>query len=314
MRNWFVHIAIIFLLCCQCTTKQTHEAVLADFELLGPDSVMAGQKFTIRLMGKEKLSNLPIYLMRHTTWGTTINTFGTDQTITMVDTLTGWVSAEVLYEGIKISQKAYHVLPMGATMPLDTYLGSKSVIANGQDWAMLTAIPTDTFGNLVQAQTPVRFELVRPSDFVENKQAFTKHGVAYQIITAQTKAGKTLGYVSVDRVKSKEKELLEVADYPIDFRIWAEDTTPFADGRQTFKVKTDVLKDRFGNTVPDGTLVLFECQDANNTLRQLNGYTLEGIATIVVQNPVSAGSLSIRASVNGGGKSNLFMIPFMAKK
>ncbi|NBB20164.1 hypothetical protein GVN20_12440 [Runella sp. CRIBMP] len=314
MRNWFVHIAIIFPLCCQCTTRQTHEGALADFKLLGPDSVTVGQKFTIRLMGKEKLSNSPIYLMRHATWGTTIDTFDPGQTITMVDTLTGWVSAEVLYEGIKISQKAYHVLPMGATMPLDTYLGSKSVIANGQDWAMLTAIPTDTFGNLVQAQTPVRFELVRPSDFVENKQAFTKHGVAYQIITAQTKAGKTLGYVSVDRVKSKEKELLEVADYPIDFRIWAEDTTPFADGRQTFKIKTDVLKDRFGNTVPDGTLVLFECQDANNTLRHLNGYTLEGIATIFVQNPISAGSLRIRASVNGGGKSNLFTVTFITKK
>jgi hypothetical protein len=313
MRNWFVHIAIIFVLCCQSTTKQTHEATLADYELLGPDSVTAGQKFTFRLRGKAKLADSPIYLMRHTTWGTTIDTFGTDQTITTVDTLTGWVSAEVLYEGIKISQKSYHVLPMGATMPLDTYLGSKSVIANGQDWAMLTAIPTDTFGNLVQAQTPVQFELVRPNDLAENKQTFTKHGVAYQIITAQTKAGKTMGYVSVNQAKSKEKELLEVADYPIDFRIWAEGTTPFADGRQTFKVKTDVLKDRFGNTVPDGTMVLFECQDTNNTLRQLNGYTLEGTATIVVQNPVSAGSLSIRASVNGGGKSNLFTVSFMAK-
>ena len=64
MRNWFVHIAIIFVLCCQCTTKQTHEAVLADFELLGPDSVMAGQKFMIRLMGKEKLSNSPVNKLR----------------------------------------------------------------------------------------------------------------------------------------------------------------------------------------------------------------------------------------------------------
>lgn len=314
MRNWFVHIAMILLLCSQCTTKQTHEAAFADLKLLVPDSVTAGQKFTIRLMGKDKLFDSPIYLMRHATWGTMIDTFGTDQTITVVDTLTGWVSTEVLYNGKIINQKAYHVFPLSAAMPLDTYLGSKSVIANSQDWAMLTAIPTDTFGNLVRAQTPVRFELVRPNKLVENKQAFTNQGVAYQIITAQTKAGKTLGYVSVNQVKSKEKELLEVADIPVDFRIWSEDTTPFADGRQTFKIKTDVLKDRYGNTVPDGTLVLFECQDANNTLRQLNGYTLEGIATIVVQNPVSAGNLRIRASVNGGGKSNLFTVTFITKK
>jgi hypothetical protein len=314
MRNRFVHIAVILLLCSQCTTKRNHEAALADLKLIVPDTVTVGQKFTIRLMGKDQLSDSPIYLLRHATWGTTIDTFGTDQTITMVDTLTGRVLMEVLYEGKKISTKSYNVLPLKATMPLDTYLGSKSIIANGQDWAMLTAIPTDTFGNLVRAQTPVRFELVRPNELVENKQAFTDHGVAYQIITTQTKAGKTLGYVSVNQVKSREKELLEVAGFPVDFRIWSEDTTPFADGRQTFKIKTDVLQDRFGNTVPDGTLVLFECQDANTTLRQLNAYTLEGIATIVVQNPVSAGSLRIRASVNGGGKSNLFTVTFRTKK
>lgn len=314
MRPWFVYIAMILLLCSQCTTKQTHEAAFADLKLLMPDSVTVGQKFTIRLMGKDQLSDSPIYLMRHATWGTMIDTFGIDQTITVVDTLTGWISTEVLYEGKIINQKAYHVLPLSVAMPLDTYLGSKSVIANAEDWAMLTAIPTDTFGNLVRAQTPVRFELVRPNELVENKQALTNYGVAYQIITSQTKAGKTLGYVSVNHVKSKEKELLEVADFPVDFRIWSEYTTPFTDGRQTFKIKTDVLKDRHGNIVPDGTLVLFECQDTNNTLRQLNGYTLGGIATIVMQNPVSAGSLRIQASVNGGGKSNLMMATFIKKK
>lgn len=314
MRNWLLHIVVTFLLCGQCTTKQTHEAPLTEVKLLGPDSITVGQKFTVRLIGKEKLPDSPVYLLRHTTWGTTMDTFGQNHAITIVDTLAGTVSAEVIYGGKKITQKLYHVLPMITTLPLDTYLGSKSIIANGQDWAMLTVIPTDTFGNLVRAKTPVRFELVRPNNVTENKQAVTKHGVAYHIIVAQTKAGKTLGYATVNGLKSKEKELLEVADYPADFRIWVEGTTPFADGRQTFKVKTDVLKDRFGNTVPDGTLVLFECQDTNHTLRQLNGYTLEGVATIAVQNPVSAGSLRIRASVSGGGKSNLFTVSFMAKK
>lgn len=277
-----------------------------------PDTIVAGQPFKVHLVANNFKPNESIYLLRHTSWGTTIDTL--ISTKILVDTLAGWVTAEVLYKGKSMKRKHYMVRPKQTSYPLDTYLGSKSIIANGQDWAMLTAVPTDTFGNLVQDQTPVQFEVIRPNQTQEYMTSTTQYGVAYQRINAKTKAGKTLGYIYINERKSREKELLEVADYPVKFEISTDNHTPFADARQTFKVKTSILKDRFGNIVPEGTAVIFYCQDANHTLRQFKSYTLGGIATIALQNPASAGLLSIEALVYGGSKSNILTLTFAPPK
>ena len=307
----------IYGLLCVATVagcRQIHRPVAhaGKLELQCVDSLAAGGLLTITVNTENFPPGETVYLQCQDSWGTRIKELmtGRDKMVRFRDSLTGMLTLRALYRSEILAEKQVKIVPVNPAEPMDSYLGSKSVIANGKDWAMITAIPTDSFGNLIRENTPVDFEMLRPDKAVEHYNFPTRAGVAYQRITAGTVAGKTFVGVSVQGVNSKEKELQEVGGFPEAFMINAESKSIYADSRQTFKVKTSVLKDRFGNIVPEGTAVFFDCHDANGTLRQLSGYTLRGVAELFMQNPSSAGIMTIEASTYGGGVSNLLSIFF----
>ena len=224
----------------------------------------------------------------------------------------GILTIKVCYLGKELVTKTLEVLPKKAAEPLDTYLGAKSIIADGKDWAMITAIPTDTFGNPVKDNTPITYELLRTNGEQQEIASKTEHLVSFQKITSLTKAGKTFVGVSLNGVASREKELLEVADFPVNFTIKADSHSIYADDHQFFKIKTSVLRDIHSNIMPEGTAVSFLCQEPSGKKRLLNSYTIEGIAELSIQNPRQAGTLEIVASVYGGGKSNTLLLDFIS--
>jgi hypothetical protein len=284
--------------------------------LLTPDSVIIGQKKMIQLSVKNIPPGEKINFVLQSSWGVRTFEFKVEDVPVMKfgikDTLSGLLDIHVTYKGVVFAKNTVNVLPGIAAEPMDTYLGSKSVVADGHDWAMITAIPTDKYGNLLKEGTPVNFDFLTPTNKREHKVANTKYGVAFQKIYAQTIAGKTFVGVSVGSVNSREKELLQVADFPSNFTIQAEKNSLYADARQTFKVKTSTLKDQNGNIVSEGTMVIFQVKDANNTTRLFNAYTINGVAEIHLQNPTSLGNLQLIASVYGGGSSNSLLIPFQS--
>ncbi|MFN8357543.1 MAG: hypothetical protein U0Y10_24000 [Spirosomataceae bacterium] len=314
MKKRLFHIVMAACFGWQCSsqTDTVQQQALGKWTLQVPDSVRVGQAFVLKLKGTSPVDE-PIYLLRHGTWGTSVLTIATEQSLSLTDTLAGWVSVQVVTQAQVLAQAHYRVAAAEVSAPLDAYLGSKSVIANAQDWAMLTAIPTDTFGNLVSDGTPLRIDLIRPNGQSQSATYPTRFGLAYHRITAQSKAGKTLAYVYAQNTRSREKELLEVADYPVDFQIFTENNTPYADARQTFRIRTEPLRDRYGNLIPDGTLVTFRCQDARPSQRFMSAYTLGGMASISLQNPATAGSMTIEAMVAGGGSSQPLTLNFLPR-
>lgn len=226
--------------------------------------------------------------------------------------ISGIITLKVFYLGKELGRKQVEVLPKKTAEPLDAYLGAKSILANGKDWAMITAIPTDTFGNPVKNHTPITYEILRPDGTQYEIQSTTENLVSFQIINSLTKAGKTFIGVSLNGVASREKELLEVADFPVNFTIKADSHSIYADDHQFFKIKTSVLRDRNNNIMPEGTAVSFLCKEPSGTGRLLNSYTIDGIAELSVQNPKEAGTLEVIASVYGGGKSNVLALDFMS--
>ena len=284
--------------------------------LLAPDSIVVGQKKSISLLIKKIPSGEKVNFVLQSSWGLKTFEFAVEDTPIMkfaiMDTLSGLLNLHITYKGISYAEKTIMVLPGVVAEPMDTYLGSKSVVADGKDWAMITAIPTDKYGNLLKEGTLVNFDLLTPTNTREHTVSTTKYGVAYQNIYAQKTSGKTFVGVSVDSVNSREKELLQVADFPSDFTIQAEKNSLYADARQTFKVKTSVLKDKNENIVSEGTMVIFQVKDANLSTRLFNAYTINGVAEIHLQNPTSLGDLQLIASVFGGGKSNKLLIPFQS--
>ena len=308
---------ILMLLLGACEEKRYY----VDFNdikmsLLTPDSVTVGKKKIISLSVKNIPPGEKINFVLQSSWGLKTFEFEVEDVPVMKfgikDTLSGLLNIYVTYKGRIYARNRVNVLADVVAEPMDTYLGSKSVVADGKDWAMITAIPTDKYGNLLKNGTPVNFDLLTPTNKREHKVSNTNFGVAFQKIYAQTTSGKTFVGVSIDSVNSKEKELLQVADFSSNFTIQAEKNSLYADARQTFKIKTSLLKDQNNNIVSEGTLVLFQVKDANNTTRLFDGYTINGVAEIHLQNPISLGNLQVIASVFGGGKSNNLSIPFQS--
>ncbi len=281
-----------------------------------PDSIIVGQKKLISLQVKNIPKGEKIHFILQSSWGLKSFEFEVEDVpvmkFGMMDTLSGLVNIHVTYKGISFVKNTVKVLPRIVAEPMDTYLGSKSVVADGKDWAMITAIPTDKYGNLIKEDTSVNFDLLTPTNEREHKVSNTKYGVAFQKIYAQTTSGKTFVGVSIDSVNSREKELLQVADFPSNFTIQAEKNSLYADARQNFKIKTSVLKDQNENIISEGTMVVFQVKDANNTTRSFNAYTINGVAAIHLQNPISLGHLNVVASVIGGGRSNNLSIAFQS--
>lgn len=293
---------------CKRDEAQSHNNHI-EAAVLAPDSVIAGQKFYLKLITNGLLTEQPIFFVCHNNWGTSIQKIKAGF-IESSEKNAGLLTIQVVLEGVILFEKNIKILPLTAINPLDSYLGSKSIIANARDWAMITVIPTDKFGNLVSDSTTVQFDMLRPDNSSEKRVSKTYYGVTYQKITTQTTAGKTFVGVSVGNANSREKELLEVADFPKNFTIQSENVSFNADARQTFRLKTTILKDVHGNIIPAGTLVVFACKDADGTIRELNGYTVEGVAQVTIQNPCVAGQFSINAFVPGGGVSNTLSLQF----
>ena len=308
-KKYIVFLCIIgFLSSCKRKILEPQNNQI-EVTLLAPDSAMAGQKFYLKLKTKGVSAEASVFFIYHNNWGTSMQKIKAGY-IEGIEKNAGLLTIQVVAEGMLLDEKKIKILPHKAVFPLDSYLGSKSIIANAKDWAMITAIPTDKFGNLTSVNTAVQFDLLRPNDSREKRISRTQYGIAYQKITARTKAGKTFVGVSVDDANSREKELLEVADFPKSFLIQTENISLNADARQTFRLKTNTLKDGYGNIMPDGTVVVFNCKDADGTIRTLSGYTLEGVTEVFIQNPSVAGLLSINAFVPGGGISNTLSLSF----
>lgn len=214
-------------------------------------------------------------------------------------------------DGKIIAARKLTVLPTFAAEPLEVYLGSKSITADGgRHWAMITAIPVDSLQNPVAAETSVEFDFFRPDGSVQKKSTQTSNLVAYEKIYSGSKVGKTIVGSKTGSAVGQEKVLLEEPGYPTNFSIMAVKVYPYADSRQFFVVESSEITDEFGNKVADGTLVIYTIRDADGSQRQLTAYSIDGRANLVVQNPDLAGDLSIIGRVFGNVNSNDLSVNF----
>lgn len=314
------HIALFILLISALTECKQETPISSNGTamLYCPTSLTVGQGLNTRIQTKNIPKGEKIIIICQNSWGIDVIEKEIDNPLIQLiiskkfTRISGILSLKIVYLGKELATKTIAVLPRKTAEPLDAYLGSKSIIADGKDWAMITAIPTDTFGNPVKNHTPIFYELLRPDGTQQQIAATTENSVSFQKINSLTKAGKTFIGVSLNEVGSREKELLEVADFPVNFTIKADSHSIYADDHQFFKIKTSVLRDKNNNVMPEGTAVSFVCQEPSGKKRLLNSYTIEGTAELSIQNPKQAGTLKVVASVYGGGNSNTLLLDFIS--
>ena len=187
--------------------------------------------------------------------------------------------------------------PGEAVGPLDVYLGPRTMFANGNDLAMVVAVPVDVQGNPVATGTRVDTRTIRPDRSVEVDATTTSGLLGYRIIFSETLAGATTVSATSGAAIGPARRVDEVANTPVDLDLVLLDPVPPADGTALVRMATNELVDQFGNLLPDGTIVTLDAVGVTGVRRQ-TAATIAAVATFVVQVPDLPGQATLTAYVS----------------
>lgn len=209
----------------------------------------------------------------------------------------------IAFSGAARGEAALTLLPGAAVEPITPLVGARAIVADGAHWSMAVVVPFDQFGNPVAEGTPVGLRATHPDGRVEIQGLAVRHLLAWGRIYSGTVAGRTTISAQVGEgigaTHGPESSLLEVPGWPTPFTLTADPADVPADGRSLVTLRTVPLKDRFGNLLPDGTLVSFVADFPGGERRAIPAYTIRGIAEAPFQAPRGAITVAIRATIYG---------------
>ncbi|NWJ98785.1 MAG: hypothetical protein HXX20_23835, partial [Chloroflexi bacterium] len=191
--------------------------------------------------------------------------------------------------------------PVEPVIPL---VGGRAIIADAAHWSMVVVVPFDRFGNPVTEGTPLQLKALHPDGRLEDKQLEVKHLLGWEKLYSSTKAGRTTISAMSGETHGPEAVLLEVAGWPVPFTLAAEPESLPADGHQLMTLRTSVIHDKFGNILPDGTLITFEVKEVSSgqgepIRRSIPANILGGVAEIPLQAPHQPGIIEVYGVVYG---------------
>lgn len=206
----------------------------------------------------------------------------------------------VATSGAARSEAKMLINPGPAVEPVKPLVGSRSIPADQQHWSMVVVVPFDIYGNPVADNTMVSLKVLHPGNNLEKKEVPVKNLLAWARIYSGTKAGQTVVTTMVGNVAGPEDLLLEFAGLPVSFSLEADPPNLPADGRALLILRTSVLKDKYGNVLPDGTRVTYQIHSpGEEEVRSLPAYTIGGVAQTPLQAPVQPGIIQAIALVAG---------------
>jgi hypothetical protein len=225
-------------------------------------------------------------------------------------TKTGFVSWFLLEKNEEKGKGNFQIVPNDETKTnLESYIGPPSTLAGDNHCVMFVTIPTDNLDNPKLPNTDVVIKHQFLNDISTNKIK-SKDFIAWKNIYAPTKSGIVLISASCNEAITKEFDAVIYPSIATDFTISYQRNHDFADGNQITKLTTSILKDKFGNTVSDGTMVTFIIKNKENAVLKTFGTTIEGIATGQILHPEKENNYSVKAFVNGISKSNSIQIAY----
>ncbi len=192
---------------------------------------------------------------------------------------------------------------------LETYVGPPSIEAGGKDYTMLVVIPTDSLDNPLPENTPI----LAKHQFLEavnNDIIYVKNLIAYKTIFSTLKSGRMLIASESLGENSKEFTVDVMPAIPKDFDIFIKRAHNYADGNQITTFYTSELKDRYKNTVSDGTFVDFFIEDGKGNRLKTSSTTIKGIAQSKIIHPDYEDHWRVKAYVHGIAESNTLNIDY----
>ncbi|TXE14994.1 hypothetical protein FUA26_00355 [Seonamhaeicola algicola] len=194
---------------------------------------------------------------------------------------------------------------------VETYFGPRSITAGYNDYSMLTVVPTDIYDNPVDDSTQVTVKYQFQKNINETSLN-TNNFIAWYNVRSTTKAGRILVTSESNGTTSKELTTIVFPSNAEDFKITASSAHNYADGNQIITFKSNIIKDKYGNTVSDGTLVNFIIKDEKGAYLNTVGTTISGIAETRTLHPDYAAKWTIKAFITGAAESNTINFNFEA--
>lgn len=202
------------------------------------------------------------------------------------------------------------VVPARAVDGIVPLAGPRSMVADGADWTMVTAIPTDRFGNSVADGTAVRLHVRRPDGSTDLIDATVDHLLAGIRVPSTTTAGRSTIRVEVDGATGPEVEVSEVPGPPVAVELEPPATVLRADGRTLHSITTGRLVDRFGNELLDGTSASYSVSGASGA-GTATSVTIGGRSELVIEAPPQPGAVEVTATIDGV-RSEALVLEFRA--
>ncbi len=202
-----------------------------------------------------------------------------------------------------------NIIPNSQITKMETYVGPPSIIAGDTDYSMAVSIPLDRYDNAQQDGTAVSFNYNKELA-IDNNAAIVKDLIAFDYITSTKKTGKILLAANSGEQFSKEFTVEVQAGLPVDFTLSRKRNHEYADGNQLATFSTSILRDVYGNTAGNGTLVTFYITTSSGAVLQTTGTTIKGIATGTMIHPEKEDRWSVNAAVAGMASSDTIQLEF----
>lgn len=194
-------------------------------------------------------------------------------------------------------QSSLTLQPDAPIDPIVPLVGPRSITSDAGHWTMAVSVPFDRFGNPVADGTAVNMRALHPGDQLELQGTQTRNQVAWTRIYSRTRAGRTTVSMTAAGKHGPDANFMEVPGWPVPFSLSASPANLPADGRQLVTIRSDVIRDQYGNPMLDGTLVTFVVDTPQGQPRFIPAYTIDGVAKAQLQAPSEPGTLNVRAEI-----------------
>ena len=187
------------------------------------------------------------------------------------------------------------VLPGTAIGKIESFIGPKTVNYGDHTGSMVTAFPVDEFHNATGDDLDTDFGISTGAN--SNVEQIRNKGTYSSLVIHKEKVSKVLVGAALDKGNTIEQTMRYLSGCPVSIDINLSELFPVADGRQFFKVDTDILYDPDNKIVANGTIVIFSLVDEQSSLvSKFTSFTVNGIASTWVKNPVYGGNYLLKAS------------------
>ncbi len=304
MMRWFLLLIAIWLGGCNRGSDPATPAVSLTGELPieVPGIVRAGEDLTIRVGPFDEAEGAVIELVMLGGLSTQLyQATVTDDyaTFELGEAATRWSGHWTLiaHSGEAEGRASLRIDPAEPVSPMTVLVGPRSVPLDGESRAMVVALPEDSYGNpLLTAQTGT-LQITYPDGRVAEAILPVRNGVGRAWVPGGTVSGRINLGVGIAGAVGAETVLEAVAGLPNAIEVLANPAESLADGSTLIELRTQPMRDAFGNLLVDGSLVTFRVEIPGEEPRNLPAYTLDGVARVPLQAPGRAAIAEVRASV-----------------